>query len=137
VLKPKNKANIIVKNPRSRHITLVFTLSIKKQQKKHLGHSLYFTFSSTEGKHSFITGKKLESSGTADDVDSYKKIQKGGEIPIKGLQKPAPEKSPSKLRFHGHYGTLKNHLHPTPTLHSFPVAFFFFTFQLVICLNTL
>ncbi|XP_060598250.1 uncharacterized protein LOC132752021 isoform X18 [Ruditapes philippinarum] len=52
----------------------------------------------TEGKHSFITGKKLESSGSADDVDSYKKIQKGGEIPIKGLQKPAPEKSPKTIQ---------------------------------------
>ena len=34
-----------------------------------------------------------------DDTDAYRKIQRGGEIPISGLQKPAPDKGPSKYCF--------------------------------------
>ena len=30
-----------------------------------------------------------------DALEAYKRIQKGGDIPIKGLQKPAPEKTAS------------------------------------------
>ena len=32
----------------------------------------------------------------ADKLEAYKRIQKGGDIPIKGLQKPAPEKTASR-----------------------------------------
>ena len=36
----------------------------------------------------------------ADPRDTYKKVQLGGEIPSKGLQKPAPEKLPGQTIIH-------------------------------------
>ncbi|KAK3090212.1 hypothetical protein FSP39_010097 [Pinctada imbricata] len=45
----------------------------------------------TEGRKPWSAS--LEKDGESDASDMYKQIQKGGEIPIRGLQKPAPEKS--------------------------------------------
>ena len=42
---------------------------------------------------------RMAGDGVEEDPDtglSYKKIQEGGDIPIRGLQKPAPEKPKSE-----------------------------------------
>ena len=46
---------------------------------------------STEGRRRQLS--EPASTGDTDPVKAYKHIQRGGEIPYKGLQKPAPEKS--------------------------------------------
>ncbi|KAL4239958.1 Sorbin and SH3 domain-containing protein 1 [Mactra antiquata] len=49
----------------------------------------------TEGRKRFVSepSNNNNNNNTEEDaLDAYKKIQHGGEIPIKGLQKPAPEK---------------------------------------------
>ena len=51
---------------------------------------------STQGRKQQVSEPVVNN--TEDGVDSleaYKRIQKGGDIPIKGLQKPAPEKTAS------------------------------------------
>ncbi|XP_056019305.1 uncharacterized protein LOC125671809 isoform X39 [Ostrea edulis] len=51
----------------------------------------------TEGKKQGSTPLNLKDEEDGDTAELYKKVQKGGDIPIKGLQKPAPEK-PSKRK---------------------------------------
>nr|XP_034313650.1 uncharacterized protein LOC105332198 isoform X41 [Crassostrea gigas] len=51
----------------------------------------------TEGKKQGSAPLNLKDEENGDPVVAYKMVQKGGDIPIKGLQKPAPEK-PSKKR---------------------------------------
>ncbi|XP_078318292.1 uncharacterized protein LOC111118302 isoform X11 [Crassostrea virginica] len=51
----------------------------------------------TEGKKQGSAPLNLKDEENGDPTIQYKKVQKGGDIPIKGLQKPAPEK-PSKKR---------------------------------------
>lgn len=46
----------------------------------------------TEGKKQGSAPLNLKDEENGDPVVAYKKVQKGGDIPIKGLQKPAPEK---------------------------------------------
>ncbi|XP_056019298.1 uncharacterized protein LOC125671809 isoform X33 [Ostrea edulis] len=46
----------------------------------------------TEGKKQGSTPLNLKDEEDGDTAELYKKVQKGGDIPIKGLQKPAPEK---------------------------------------------
>ncbi|XP_053392604.1 sorbin and SH3 domain-containing protein 1-like isoform X23 [Mercenaria mercenaria] len=52
----------------------------------------------TEGRQRFVSEPSINNHDNTDEIDAYKKIQKGGEIPIKGLQKPAPEKSPNNIQ---------------------------------------
>lgn len=52
---------------------------------------------STEGKKQGSTPLNLKDEEDGDTAELYKKVQKGGDIPIKGLQKPAPEKPSSEL----------------------------------------
>lgn len=54
---------------------------------------LVFTCS-TEGGKALPSDPKEDA---ADPADLYKQVQKGGDIPIRGLQKPGPEKPASKL----------------------------------------
>lgn len=55
-----------------------------------------FIYFSTEGKKQGSAPLNLKDEENGDPVVAYKMVQKGGDIPIKGLQKPAPEKPSSE-----------------------------------------
>lgn len=55
-----------------------------------------FVYFSTEGKKQGSAPLNLKDEENGDPVVAYKMVQKGGDIPIKGLQKPAPEKPSSE-----------------------------------------
>lgn len=57
----------------------------------------FFSYFSTEGKKQGSAPLNLKDEENGDPTIQYKKVQKGGDIPIKGLQKPAPEKPSSEL----------------------------------------
>lgn len=51
---------------------------------------------STEGRRPRLISEPSSLASATEDgdpVEHYKRVQRGGEIPFKGLQKPAPEKS--------------------------------------------
>jgi len=58
-----------------------------------------------------------------DNVESYKNIQRGGEIPFKGLQKPAPDKS---SKYNAGF-TLVLFLHVSTSPAFLPLSGFFYT----------
>lgn len=56
--------------------------------------SLCLYIFSTEGRTRFVSEPSLANNTEEEDSEiQYKRVQKGGEIPLRGLQKPAPDKS--------------------------------------------
>ena len=53
-------------------------------------------FFSTDGRKQQVSEPTVNNEDEVDKLELYKRIQKGGDIPIKGLQKPAPEKTASE-----------------------------------------